>query len=802
MKVSPCCQVASRLNACSPRCQAVALLIVLVTSGCSKDPAPAVDTNRPEEYTAQAPVIDRARQKKYAAEPWLLAEGAAQPLIAAPGSDPMADLLRQYVHRAQTSLPILGRDRARALRKQMSVANRQPTTSDGHNRLLNLTMDLAQAELQLDNLDAAVEHCKTAYQQVRGLRERGLIGDQPVAETAYQVGIALMRRGEVKNSSIGNTPETSILPIRGGGVHKDQKDDRQAISYFTDALQRSLPESSLHLKAKYLLNIVYMTIGAYPKGVPKQYLIPPSAYESKVEFPRFVNIAPKVGVDVWDILGGVIIDDFTGDGYLDIIVSNWDPENTTRFFRNNQDGAFSDETDKANLSVGGWNMVQADYDNDGDLDVLVLRGAWIGEAGRVPNSLLQNDGHGRFTDVTFAAGLGKVHYPTLSANWADYDNDGHLDLYVGNETRDERKPAPCQLFHNNGDGTFTDVAKEAGVANIGYVKGVAWGDYDADGFDDIYVSNLGNHNRLYHNNQDGTFTDVAQQFGMRRPIASFPTWFWDFDNDGVLDIYVAGYDWYYANLTAIAKSTLGLPIANERSCLYRGRRNGGFSEVATEQNLQQLTLPMGANFGDLDNDGYLDFYLGTGYPDYEALMTSVMYWNRGGNGFSDVTYAGGFGNLQKGHGVAFADLDNDGDQDIYEQMGGFYRGDQAFNTLYENPGFGNQWIAVDLVGVRSNRSAIGARIHVQVVEDGKSRSIFRHVNSGGSFGANPLRQTIGLSKASRIERLDITWPATGLQQTFRDVPMNQFIEITEGRDVLRKMPLKTFKMGASSTGGF
>ena len=129
---------------------------------------------------------------------------------------------------------------------------------------------------------------------------------------------------------------------------------------------------------------------------------------------------------------------------------------------------------------------------------------------------------------------------------------------------------------------------------------------------------------------------------------------------------------------------------------------------------------MGANFGDLDNDGWLDFYLGTGYPDYEGLIPNVMYRNRGGTGFADVTTAGGFGHLQKGHGVSFADLDNDGDQDVFEQMGGAYPGDGFADVLFENPGFGNHWIAVKLVGARSNRSAIGARIRVEIVERGHS----------------------------------------------------------------------------------
>ena len=282
------------------------------------------------------------------------------------------------------------------------------------------------------------------------------------------------------------------------------------------------------------------------------------------------------------------------------------------------------------------------------------------------------------------------------------------------------------------------------------------------------------------------------------PDASFPAWFWDFDNDGNLDLFVSGSDFSNGGLASYVGSKLDLPGNHVLPRLYRGDGKGGFSNVAKAQNLDEVSLPMGANFGDLDNDGFLDFYLGTGYPDYDALMPSVMYRNLGGHGFSDITFAGGFGHLQKGHGVAFADLDNDGDQDVYEQMGGFFRGDKAFNSLFENPGFGNHWITVKLVGTKSNRSAIGARIHIQIVEDGQLRSIYRHVNSGGSFGANPLRQSIGLGKASKIEQLVIDWPTTGKRQTFRDLALDQFVEITEGLEAYRQLPLKKLDLKSKS----
>jgi hypothetical protein len=191
---------------------------------------------------------------------------------------------------------------------------------------------------------------------------------------------------------------------------------------------------------------------------------------------------------------------------------------------------------------------------------------------------------------------------------------------------------------------------------------------------------------------------------------------------------------------------------------------------------------MGANFGDLDNDGFPDFYLGTGYPPYYDLMPNLMYHNRGGKSFADVTTAGGFGSLQKGHAIVFADFDHDGDEDVFAQTGGALAGDRFYDASYENPGFGNHWLEVTLIGVRSNRSANGARIRVQVTEDGKSRWIYKWVNSGGSFGANPLEQKIGLGSAGKVDVLEIYWPTSRTTQTFRDVPIDRSIDILETAD--------------------
>ena len=196
-----------------------------------------------------------------------------------------------------------------------------------------------------------------------------------------------------------------------------------------------------------------------------------------------------------------------------------------------------------------------------------------------------------------------------------------------------------------------------------------------------------------------------------------------------------------------------------------------------------MHLTMAANFGDLDNDGYLDIYLGTGYPSYDAVGPNIAYRNNEGIDFTDVTFSIGLGHLHKGHGIAFGDLDRDGDQDIFAQIGGFYPGDGFSNVLFENPGHGNRWISVILTGTSSNTSAIGARIRLSLeMEDGSVRDVYSHVNSGGSFGASSLEQEIGLGKAQNIIEMEVLWPVTGEIQLWKDVPMDSRVTIYEDSD--------------------
>jgi len=683
-------------------------------------------------------------------------DGAAPESAALPSASPAEEFLDLASKLRAGSNPYVGRGALEELRARVEAEE-----------TVELQVELALAELRHGETDRALATIEAA-----------IAADPEPASLLYRIrALVHLRRAEVANCIARHNAECCIFPLRGGGVHAEQSHARSAASDYERYLELE-PED---LAARWLLNVAHMALGSYPDAVPATLRVDALRFEVESELTPFKDVAPALGVDAMNLCGGVVADDFDGDGRIDIITSSFDPSEPLRYYRNGGDGSFEDRSRASGLSdqLGGLNCIGADYDNDGDVDVLVLRGAWLFADGHIRNSLLRNDGRGNFTDVTHAAGLALPAYPTQAAAWGDLDNDGDLDLYVGNECVNddpERAPFSSQLFLNQGDGTFIDRAEAAGVENNEYCKSVAAGDFDNDGDLDLFVSNFGP-NRLYRNEGDGTFVDVARQLGVAQPERSFAAWFFDYDQDGRLDLFVTTYE---APIEAVAADYLGRPYHARHPALYRNTGQG-FENRTLRARLDHAYLPMGANFGDIDGDGWLDIYLGTGDPNLESLMPNRMLRNAGGRHFQDVTVAGGFGHLQKGHGIAFADFDDDGDQDIYHQLGGFFPGDRFHNALFLNPGNTNRFVTIELVGTRSNTSGYGARLELDVRgEDGTTRTLHRAVGSVSSFGGSPRRQEIGLGAATAIGELRVTWPSSGEVQRFSDLPLDRWIRITEG----------------------
>ena len=599
------------------------------------------------------------------------------------------------------------------------------------------------------------------------------------------LALSYLRIGEQENCLLHHATARCLFPINPVGVHTRKRGSEMAIYWY----EQILSQDPNDLNALWLLNLAHMTLGTHPDGLDPKWRIPTKSLQRTASIRRFEDVAPLLGVNVMGLSGGVVLEDLSGDGWLDILVSSWGLRDPLRYFENDREGGFEERTSVAGLTglTGGLNLIHADYDNDGDQDVLVLRGAWLSEGH--PNSLLRNDGHGRFEDVTKEAGIYSRH-PTQTAAWGDFDRDGDLDLFVGNESNPQAGRHPSELFINRGDGTFQESGREYGLALPGYIKAVVWGDYNNDGWPDLFISRYRETNLLLRNEKGKAFTDVSSEAGIHEPLNSFPAWFWDFDQDGWLDIFVSG---WHASAGDIAAEYLGLEGKDEKPRLYRNLKNGTFEDVTAKVRLNKVMYTMGSNYGDLDGDGWLDFYVGTGDPNLRAIMPNRMFRNVDGDNFEEVTVAGGFGHLQKGHGIAFGDVDHDGDQDVYQVMGGAFEGDLAQNTLFENPGHNNAWVILSLEGTISNRSAIGARISVVTDAD----TLYRMVGTGGSFGSSPLRTEIGLGQATAIKKVTIQWPSSDSVQIFRDIPTKKFVRIREGISSFEEVHMESARLAGS-----
>jgi FG-GAP-like repeat/ASPIC and UnbV len=672
-----------------------------------------------------------------------------------------------------------------ALRNQFDQLHVESTpTPEQATRAIPMARDLAFFYMLAGELDQAQAWLDRGMEMTHAL----WFGGHLRAEFHGLLALCALRRGEIENCLECVGPSTCIYPIEAAAVHKQQTGSQEAVKHFTAYLRQNPGD----LRLRWLLNVAYMTLGEYPAKVPPEYLIPLDGFRSKIDIGRFENVAPLVGLVARgpNDAGGSVFDDFNGDDLPDLFTTSVDVDRGASLFINRGDGTFENRSDVAGLDsqVYVLNLSRADFNNDGHPDVLLMRGAWE-EPSRL--TLLRNKGGGVFEDVTVAAGLADP-ISTESSVWADYDNDGWVDLFVCGEYHAKSQSGHCRLYHNERDGTFKDVAESAGVTNDRVAKGSAWGDYDGDGRLDLFVSNMGQPARLYHNEGNGRFRDVARELGVTGGERSFSTWFWDYDNDGWLDLFVNDYT---AGLAAVVAHYLGIDLKDAgHPHLYRNLGGKGFKDVSLEVGLDWPVVAMGANFGDLDNDGYLDAYFGTGGMNFSELMPNVMLKNVEGRTFEDITESSRTGHLQKGHGVSFADWDCDGDLDVFVELGGAAPGDRAANALFQNPGHRRHWLKLKLIGTRTNRSAFGARIRVDLkAPNGGSRSIHRVIGNNGSFGGNSLVEFVGLGDSATAAQVTISWPTSHSTQTFSDVPADQMIAITEGEasyKVIKQRPIK------------
>ena len=484
--------------------------------------------------------------------------------------------------------------------------------------------------------------------------------------------------------------------------------------------------------------------------------------------------------------------DYDRDGDLDIYFVNGtalpgtSTTGTNALYHNNGDGTFTDITSKAYTDDQGYGFSCAigDYNNDGFLDLYV--------ANYGPNVLYHNNGDGTFTDTTKVAGVGNSRW-SVAAAFADYDNDGDIDLFVANyvEYRLENNPvcsrsgvrlycnpevftgSPSILYHNNGDGTFSDYTQKANLFNSNdKAMGICWCDYDNDGDSDLFVANDKVADRLYKNNGDGTFTDVAFQSGVALSEigvaeSSMAPVFGDINNDGWFDLVITNFH-------------------DEPNNVYQNDGNSFFSDITYQSGIggQGLTyLSWGAEFADLDNDGYLDLFIVNGHIDDNIRLVrpsmtyeqpNQLFKNSKGQSFEDISDQSGPGLDLKmvSRGAALGDYDNDGDIDIL--VTNSY---QSPNLLRNDTNSQNHWLVFEMVGIQSNLDGIGVRIKVVTLE----HSQIREVKSGGSYPSHSdMRLHFGLGQSTVVDLVEIRWPS-GLTEHFKGINADQFLRVVEGK---------------------
>ena len=442
----------------------------------------------------------------------------------------------------------------------------------------NGLFSLLYLKANLLSYEGEVKQAYEVLERLRSLVESDdLLAQSALGTVIYLQGVTALRRGENENclSCLGDS--ACLLPIAASAVHTNPFGSRLAIRHFTEYL-RQFPEN---LEVRWLLNLAHMTLGEYPEKPDQSFRLDLSRFfHSEFDIGQFREVSHRLGLgDRLNQSGGAIMDDFDNDGLLDIVITCHDPTQSMAFYHNVGDGTFADRTKEAGVAdqLGGLVCYQADYDNDGLLDIFIPRGAWHEWAMRP--SLLHNLGGGRFADVTQQAGL-LDPVNSNAAAWADFDNDGLVDLFVACERQHHR------LYRNKGDGTFEDVAARAGLHSdpARFAKGCTWLDYDNDGFPDLFINNNFDDARLYHNERDGRFVEVTTSQGIDGP-KGFSCWSWDFDNDGWLDIFAV---YYNLPIDDVLRGMLGQSVDQPGNRLYRNLQGKGFQDVTVAAGLDPV----------------------------------------------------------------------------------------------------------------------------------------------------------------------------------------------------------------------
>ena len=522
-------------------------------------------------------------------------------------------------------------------------------------------------------------------------------------------------------------------------------------------------------RARAWLWLSSRSLGGYPESVPQEYRMEMKAGYEPTSI-RYEDIAAKIGLDKTSAGRGTAVFDYNNDGLLDIVITA--AHAGCNLYRNNGDGTFTDVSIDSGLDkcVNGFVVAAGDYDNDGFVDLFVTRsGFYVGNT-----TLYHNNGDGTFTDVSARAGI-ETWGPGFTASWVDYDCDGYLDLFIAHNLGgllDRR--VPNRLFHNNGDGTFTDVTKESGLGGSVFPTiGSAWGDYDNDGRPDLFISSGLGRPQLYRNNGDGTFAEVGVKAGLAELVIGSTCFWCDYDNDGWLDI--VQFVWSDHEDVVYTMKTGHAPEGGGVCRVFHNNRDGTFSKRDRELGFDGCWGTMSGNFGDLNNDGYLDILLGNGSPRMDRLEPLILLENDGRK-FHNVTFSAGLPFVGKSHGTNCADLFGDGRLSVLVAAGGAYPGDLLTSSVYCPKERGGNYLNVRLTGTKSNRDAIGARL---TLISGDARQT-REVGGGTNFGCLPCEQHFGLADRTQVEALEIRWPS-GLRQRVENPPVNDTIRVTEGR---------------------